>query len=76
MLLLMKKIKPRFKETINEEKNYCNDKIEYCPTRIKEGLNWLYFFDKMEFTADRMDNRENALTLIVKDVSMFQISCW
>ena len=40
----MKKIKPRCKATIKEEKNDLNDKTEYLPTSIKEGLNWLPFF--------------------------------
>ena len=42
MLLLMKK-----KQDVNIpsiKKNDCNDKSEYWPTSIKEGLNWLPFF--------------------------------
>ena len=41
------------------KKNDCNDKSEYWPTSIKEGLNWLPFLDIMDFTADRMDNDKN-----------------
>ena len=37
-------------------KNDRNDKTEYWLTSIKEIINWLPFFDIMEFIADRIDN--------------------
>ena len=33
-------------------KHYRNEKHEYWPTSAKESLNWLPFFDIMEFTGD------------------------
>ena len=60
MLLLMKK-------NLNQDVNIPliniflnhNDKTEYWPTSIKESLNWLPFFDIMEFTEDKIDNDKN-----------------
>ena len=43
MLLLTIFLKLRCKATIKEEKNDRNNKTEYWPTSIKEGLNWLPF---------------------------------
>ena len=43
-----------------------NDKTEYCPTSIKESINWLPFFDIMEFTADRIENYKNILPSLLK----------
>ena len=37
-----------------------NDKTEYCPTSIKESINWLPFFDIIEFTSDRIDKDKNS----------------
>ena len=37
-----------------ERKIYRNDKTEYWPTSINQSLDWLPFFDIMEFTEDRI----------------------
>ena len=70
-----KKFKPRFKATIKEEINDRNDKIDYRPTRIKEGINWLSLSDIMEFTADSIENEKIILPLLLKMFSMIHIRC-
>ena len=55
----MKKSKPTCKDNISSGKNDRNEKSEYWPTSIKESLNWLHFFNIMEFTEDKIKNNEN-----------------
>ena len=38
-----------------------NNKTEYYPTRTKESLNWLPFFDTTELTEDRIENDKKLL---------------
>ena len=38
-----------------------NDKTEYWTTSIKESINWMPFFDIMEFTADSIYYDKNIL---------------
>ena len=54
----------------------CNDKTEYLLTSIKEILNWLPFWDIIEFTADRIDHYKKLLPSLLKMFSMFKIKCW
>ena len=53
-----------------------NDKIEYWQTRINEDINWLFLFDIMELTADRIYNERILLPSLLNIFSMFQIRCW
>ena len=55
----------RCKATI-KEKNDRNDKIEYWPTSIREGLHWLSFFDVMKCTAYRIENEKIILPSLLK----------
>ena len=59
-----------------KRKNYRNDKTECWPTSINEGLNWLPFFDIMEFTADRINNYKILLRSLLNMFSRFKIRCW
>ena len=68
MLMLMKKIKPRCNAATKEEKIDRNNKTEYWTTSIKEVLIWLPFLNIIQFTADKIENLEKTLTVIVKDV--------
>ena len=34
----------------------CHDIIDYWPTCIKDGLNWLSLLDIMKYTEDRIYN--------------------
>ena len=51
-------------------------KTEYWPTIIKGNLNWLPFFDIMEFNADRIQDYINILLSLLNMFSMFKIRCW
>ena len=51
MLLLMKKIDQDVKISSIKKKIDCNDKTEYWPTSIKENINWLPFFNIMDFLS-------------------------
>ena len=53
-----------------------NDSFDYCPTSIKEVINWLYFLDIMEYTAYSTDNEITLLPSLLKMFSMFQIHRW
>ena len=43
-----------------------NNKTEYWPTSIKESLNWLPFFDIIEFTADSKEDDIYILPSLLK----------
>ena len=77
MLLRMKtKLNQDLKLPPKKKKIDPNDKIKYQPTSIKEGLNWLSFFDIMEFTADGIDNEKRLLPSLLKIFENFKINCW
>ena len=40
----------------SKEKVDRHDNIDYCPTIIKESLNWVYVLDIMEYNAYRINN--------------------
>ena len=52
-----------------------NDKTEYWTKSIKESLNWLPFFDIMDFTADMIENDKNLLPSLL-GFSIFKIKFW
>ena len=58
MLLLMKNLNQDVKMPSIKKKNDCNEKTEYWPTSIKEGIDWLPFY-MMAFNADRIENDKN-----------------
>ena len=50
--------------------------MAYCPTSIKEVINWFPFINIMDYTADNIENEITLLPLLLKMFSMFQIRFW
>ena len=48
--------------------------MTYCPTSIREVINWFPFMDTMGYTADMIENDITLLPSMMKIFSMFQMS--
>ena len=53
----------------------CNDKTRYCPTSIKESLNWLHFcYNEIHCRYGREIIK--ILLSFLNLFKMFKIKCW
>ena len=50
--------------------------IDYWSKIIKEGINWFYFLNIMEFTSYTIKNEIELLMSLLNMCSMFQMRCW
>ena len=77
MLMLMKiYINEEIKIPSKKKKIDRHDSIDYWPTSINEGINWLSFLNTVEYNADRINNEITLLSSLLWMFSMFQIRCW
>ena len=47
---------------------YRNNNMTYCPTSIKEVINWFPFLNIMEYTADSIENKITLLLSLLKKI--------
>ena len=50
--------------------------MNYWPTRIKEVIQWFYFQNVMDYTAEKIETEITLLSPLLKKFSMFQLNLW
>ena len=76
MLLPMKNLNKEIKLPPDKKEIDRHSSISYCPTSIKEVINWFTFMNTMDYIADKIDNEITLLPSLLNIFSMFQMRFW